>query len=83
MYVPSLVRDLGLEGDIVLLSSLTGMYFNGRIWKLSTPMDVLRFRVLSLKDRIRLGLLVFQVRRVTDWKMIEHLSIREWLEPLW
>lgn len=82
LYVPSLVRDLGLEGDIVLLSSLTGMYFNGRIWKLSTPMDVLKFRVLSLKDRIRLGLLVFQVRRVTDWKMIEHLSIREWLEPL-
>ena len=82
LYVPSLVKELGMEGDIVLLPSLTGMYFNGRIWKLSTPMDVLKFKVLSLKDRIRLGLLVFQVRRVKDWKTIEHLSIREWLEPL-
>lgn len=82
LYVPKLVHDLGLEGNIVTLPSQTGMYFNGRIWKLSTPMDVLRFKALSFKDRIRLGLVVFQVRRVKNWKTIEHLSIRDWLEPL-
>jgi protoporphyrinogen oxidase len=27
-------------------------------------------------------MLVFQVRRVRDWRAIEHLSIREWLEPI-
>jgi len=37
---------------------------------------------LSLIDRLRLGLLVFKARRVKEWKSIEHLSIREWLEPL-
>jgi protoporphyrinogen oxidase len=58
------------------------MYFNGRHWRLSTPLDLLRFKPLSLFDRIRLGLLVLQVRRVKDWRTIEHLSIREWLEPL-
>jgi protoporphyrinogen oxidase len=58
------------------------MYFNGRLWKLSTPMDLLRFSALPFFDRIRLGLLVFQVRRVKDWRTIEHLSIREWLESL-
>jgi len=58
------------------------MYFNGRIWKLSTPIDVLRFKALSFIDRIKLGLLVFQIRKFKDWKSIEHLSIREWLEPL-
>ncbi len=81
-YVPALVRELGLEGDIVTLPSRTGMYFNGRMWRLSTPLDLLRFRPLSFVDRIRLGLLVFRVRQVRDWKTIEHLSIREWLEPL-
>ena len=58
------------------------MYFNGRHWRLSTPMDLLRFKPLSFIDRIRLGLLVLQVRKVKDWKAIEHLTIREWLEPL-
>lgn len=82
VYVPELVKELGLDGDVILLPTRTGMYFNGRLWKLSTPLDLLRFKALSFVDRIRLGLLVFQVRRIKDWKTIEHLSIREWLEPL-
>ena len=82
VYVPELIKELGLDGDMILLPTRTGMYFNGRIWKLSTPLDLLRFKALSFIDRIRLGLLVFQVRRIKDWKSIEHLSIREWLEPL-
>ncbi len=82
VYVPELVRELGMEGDVVTMPSKTGMYFNGRHWRLSTPLDLLRFKPLALLDRIRLGLLVLKVRRVKDWKSIEHLSIREWLEPL-
>ena len=82
VHVPELVKELGMEGDIITLPSRTGMYFNGRMWKLSTPLDLLRFTALPLVDRIRLGLLVFQVRRVKEWRSIEHLSIREWLEPL-
>jgi protoporphyrinogen oxidase len=82
VYVPELVKELGLDGDVILLPTRTGMYFNGRMWRLSSPLDLLRFKAISLVDRIRLGLLVLQVRRIKDWKAIEHLSIREWLEPL-
>ena len=82
VYVPALVDDLGLTGEVITLPSKTGMYFNGRMWKLSTPLDLIKFTALPFIDRIRLGLLVFQVRRIRDWKDIEHLSIREWLESL-
>ena len=82
VYVPELVDELGMTGDIITLPSRTGMYFNGRIWKMSTPLDVLRFAPLSFINRIRLGMLIFQVRRIKDWSSIEHLSVREWLEPL-
>lgn len=82
VYVPELVKELGMEGDVITLPTRTGMYFNGRMWKLSTPIDLLRFTALSFIDRIRLGLLVLQVRRIKDWHTIEHLSIREWLESL-
>jgi len=82
VYVPELVEELGMSGDVITLPTQTGMYFNGRIWKLSTPLDLLRFTALSFLDRIRLGLLVLQVRRIKDWRSIEHLSIREWLESL-
>lgn len=82
VFVPELVKELGMEGDVITLPTRTGMFFNGRMWKLSTPLDLLRFTALSLVDRIRLGLLVLQVRRIKDWRTIEHLSIREWLESL-
>lgn len=82
IFVPDLVKELGMEGDVVTLPTRTGMYYSGRMWKLSTPLDLLRFTALSFVDRIRLGLLVLQVRRIKDWRTIEHLSIREWLESL-
>lgn len=81
-FVPQLVNELGLSGEMVTLPSRTGMYFNGKQWRLSTPWDLIRFKPLSLLSRIRLGLLVFRVRQIKDWRSIEHLSIREWLEPL-
>jgi protoporphyrinogen oxidase len=81
-YVPALARDLGLEDQVVTLPSRTGMYFNGKLWRLSSPLDLLKFTPLSFIDRIRLGLLVLRVRQIKDWRTIEHLSIREWLEPL-
>lgn len=81
-YVPKLVRELGYEDDIVVHPSRNGMYFNGRHWRLTTPLDLLRFTALPFWDRIRLGLMVFRVRGVKDWKKIENLSVREWLEPI-
>jgi protoporphyrinogen oxidase len=81
-HVPRLVKELGMDGDIVTMPSRTGMYLNGRIWQLSTPLDLLRFKAMPLPDRIRLGVATLRVRRIKDWKAIEHLSIREWLEPL-
>ena len=81
-YVPRLIKELGLEKNIIHAPVNTGLYFNGRLWKLSKPLDLLRFKPLKIIDRIRLGLLIFQIRRIKDWKSIEHLSIREWLEPL-
>ncbi|WP_417840784.1 NAD(P)/FAD-dependent oxidoreductase [Terasakiella sp.] len=81
-YIVNLIRELGLLEEVVYSPSKNGMYYNGRLWKLSTPLDLLKFKALPFLDRIRLGLLVFQVRKIKDWKSIEHLSIREWLEPL-
>ncbi|HVZ27103.1 MAG TPA: NAD(P)/FAD-dependent oxidoreductase [Rhizomicrobium sp.] len=81
-FVMPLIRELGLESRLVTRQSRTGMYYNRQIWRLSKPRELLAFSPLSLPDRIRLGLMVLRVRRVKDWKKLEHLSIREWLEPI-
>ncbi|WP_353862010.1 NAD(P)/FAD-dependent oxidoreductase [Azospirillum formosense] len=78
-YVTDLVEELGETENIVYRQTRTGMYYAKNFFRLSSPMDVLRFNPLGLIDRIRLGLLVFQVRLVKDWRTIEHLTAKDWL----
>ncbi len=80
--INDLVEELGIKHLIKEYPSNTGMYLNNRIWKLSSPIDLLKFKALSLRNRLRLGLAILKARQVKDWKEIEGLSIREWLEPL-
>lgn len=77
-----LVRELGLEDSLVRRNSNTGSYYANRIHRLSSPLDVLRFKPLSLPDRVRLGLLAVKARRTTDYERLERITAQEWLVEL-
>ena len=64
------------------MPSRTGMYLNGRIWSLSTPLDLLRFRRCRCTTGCGSGSRRCACGASSDWHAIEHLSIREWLAPL-
>jgi protoporphyrinogen oxidase len=81
-HVIELVRELGREGHVVHRATRTGMYFAHQFFRLSTPLDVLRFTPLSIPSRLRLGLLALRARRVQDWQKLEHLTAAEWLVRL-
>lgn len=80
--IRTLVQELGLQDRVVYRASRTGTYFANKIYRLSTPLDVLHFPALPIRDRIRLGLTVLRARRTRDWRSIEHLSAAEWLRGL-
>jgi protoporphyrinogen oxidase len=82
VHVTQLARDLGTEDRILARSTRTGMYFAHKFLKLSTPVDVLRFKPLRFADRIRLGLLALRARRVKDWMQLEDRTAAEWLRSL-
>ncbi len=81
-HVNLVVEKLGMKDQIISLPSQTGIYYNKKIWQLSSPMDLLKFSPLSLFERFLLGILVFRVRLIKNWKKLEHLSIEEWLTKL-
>ena len=58
--VMALIAELGLAGEVVTNPTNTGLFYANRIFRLSTPMDLLRFRALSFVDRLRLGLLTLR-----------------------
>lgn len=77
--IMQLVEELGGSEDVLLRESRTGMYYAHNFFKLSSPLDVLRFHPLRPLDRLRLGMLALRARRVYNWRSLEHLSAKEWL----
>ncbi|WP_116367346.1 NAD(P)/FAD-dependent oxidoreductase [Parahaliea mediterranea] len=82
LEVMALIRELGLEDAVATEASLTGVYYNRRITRLSTPLDLLRFTALPPLDRLRLGWLALRARRVKDWRPLEHLTAAQWLRSM-
>ena len=80
--VLALVRELGMAHRVVVRPTRTGVYHGHRLLRLSTPLDLLRFRPLSLRGRLRLALLMLRVRRITDWRPLERQTARDWLLAL-
>jgi protoporphyrinogen oxidase len=82
VHVMDLIKDIGKSDEVVFRPTRTGMYYANTIFRLSTPLDLLKFKALSFVNRIRLGLLALQARRIKDWKAIEHMTARDWLIKL-
>ena len=78
-HVNELVRELGEDDRIVYRPTRTGMYFANHIFRLSSPIDVLRFTPLPLVDRVRLGILALRARGVQNWRALEDETAEEWL----
>jgi protoporphyrinogen oxidase len=78
-HVAALVRSLGEDDRIVYRPTRTGMYYANRIYRLSNPVDVLRFTPLGFVDRVRLGILALRARRVQDWRALESETAEDWL----
>ncbi len=73
-----LIARLGL-GDRLEWLPTSNSFFANRIYRLSTPLDLLRFAHLNPIDRVRLGLLYLRARFVRHWQPLEEITAREWL----
>lgn len=78
-HINNIASRIGRRDQIVTRQTRTGMYYSGNFFRLSTPMDLLRFTAIPLLDRIRTGLATLAVRRVKDWKKLEDISAKDWL----
>lgn len=78
-HIMDLIKDLKCEDHIVVRETRTGMYFSNNFFKLSSPLDLLKFKPLSFVNRIRLGFVVLAVRIVKDWKKLESITAKDWL----
>lgn len=74
-----LMGELGIGESLQWFPSKVGTYVDGKIYKTTTPMDLLRFGALPIWSRIKLGLFALKVRRIKDWRPLEPFTADEWL----
>jgi protoporphyrinogen oxidase len=81
-HIMSLIRELAATDEVILRQTRTGVYFANTIYRLASPLDLLRFSALSLPNRLRLGWLAMRARMVKDWRDLENVSAEAWLKAL-
>ncbi len=74
-----LIEELGLGHRLRWIDSNVGYFSRGRLWRFTSPIDLLRFGPLPVEDRIRLGLLTVGLQRRKEWRSLERQTATEWL----
>ena len=75
-----LIEEIGLGGQLAWLESKVGLFYGGRIWDFSTPLDLLRFTPLPFLERIRVGWWTFALQKTRNWRKFEGISAKDWLQ---
>ncbi len=79
VYV-ALAEELGVADLIDWLPSRMGIWTAGRLWDFGTPQSLLRFRPLSLVDKIRFALSTLLLQRSRDPSRFENVTASEWIQ---
>lgn len=78
-FLRELLTELGLGQDIDWVVTKTGFFSNGRLHSLSSSIDFLRFPILNLYQKFRLGGTIFCASKRSDWQRLEDVPVEKWL----
>lgn len=74
-----LIADVGLADELQWRPAATGSYYFKQPYRLSSPLDLLRFDKIPFWSRIRMGLMVLHARTVRDWRSLDDTSVRDYI----
>jgi protoporphyrinogen oxidase len=79
-FVRSLLRELGLEEQMRWAKTRTAFYAGAELHSMSNLLEFLRFPLLNLTDKIRLGATILHASRIKNSRSLEGIRVKEWLE---
>ncbi|GBC60937.1 amine oxidase [Desulfonema ishimotonii] len=71
--------DIGLSGDIRFSETRTGFYTDGALHSMSSTAEFLKFRPLSLWNKLRLGAGIFYASGMKNAEPLGKIGAEEWL----
>jgi protoporphyrinogen oxidase len=73
------IHELGLPLEIVFKETNTGFFTDGQLHSLSSTAEFLKFRPLSMIDKLRLGAGIFFASHIRDGNRLESIYAKTWL----
>lgn len=77
-----LIREVGLESELLWSETRMGFLYQHREYSLNTPLDLLRFDPLRLDERVRLGLMAVWARYRGESEALDKITAADWLQKI-
>ncbi len=78
-YTIKLIEDAGLKDYMSWQESEMAVYCDNKVYAFGTPLDLLKFRPLSLMDKVRFALSTLYLQSSKDYEKLETISAEEFL----
>ena len=73
----AVINELGIGNKLEWLRGTTGYFFNGKIYPMNTPFEILK--ALPFMDVIRLTLLVLKAKTIKDRTAFDAITAKKWI----
>ncbi len=78
-HIIALADELGLGEALQFHDSSVSTYYDGVLYPMMTPLDLLRFKPLSFVNRVRAGVSAIMIQQVRNWQKLTDVTALEWL----
>ncbi len=78
-HMLGVLKELGLDEKLEFHKSSVATYYDGRLYPMESPLDLIKFTPLTFLNRIRAGLAVLYLQNVRNWEKLTKISALDWL----
>lgn len=77
-----LLNDLQMSDDLQWRRTYTGFFVDEKMHSISSNIEFLKFPLLSLFSKIRLGFTMLYASRINSWQRLEKITCEQWLRKI-
>ena len=70
---------IGIRDAIFFRKAETAIFYGGRLYRFTSPTDLLRFAPLGMADRLRTGAMLGRLKLSKRWHQYEDIAAADWL----
>lgn len=78
-HILGLVDELGLSDKLTYHKSSVSTFYDGTLYPMETPIDLIKFTPIGFVDRIRAGVTVLWLQKVKNWRKLSTTTALDWL----